>query len=1353
MVELDSKFPVLLFPIRIETKYHINNDGSGVLRVRFFPDQISVDTFDPRLTKQEITDAIDYWTTVKSFDTHPPPPPTNDQFDNNRDAAWDILVNKYGSKRAAYISKSVINYDPVASPDPSNPEFKQIDGIDTQKEGPPKGVCRILPRSFRVYGKTKADPYPILLGETKPILTEIDVGVFTFDPSIVVPDSMKWLTNFESAKDDGMAIEINLTADRYALGFEYIFVCGVRDDLTPQETKQIVENLFRAHRYSSGFEFLKQGTPTNLVSGQTEQNGSFTSLPSPSSSNSKAYRQQEFSKLFALESSSSSVIDKIPDGRIFEKKLGIDNVAAGVHNANNYEQINAAYMAVALWNVLAGQLLRKLQLPDAFIARLREHFIRYVRAEGSIPAFRIGKVPYGVLPITRLSSIDMTGNIVIEWEDPNIGGSNYLGTFFHHLKNKWLESVGDIPTVMNLNSGITPTKQLINILSMEAFSHSYYVRGLRDHSYVEKFISKVVGINPNLMTDLVLQKNKAKFDSILRSIFHITTESLHIDLSELYRRIPDSGFARLTVPNIIKDENGAAAVAEYLISMYKDLQTLGLESNYLKTTKDQEGIPGFLPQSSQDTLLFKLLRYSASILGEDLSQISDAERQKLLDELEEFKESLHYLPLGQNPLQLESVMLQTLDLCSYRLDAWLTSFANQRLDYLRKLGEATSKGLYVGCYGWIENLKPQGIATAESTKKPVYQGGYIQSPSYHHATAAAVLRDGYLTHSDGADNKDILKINLNSKRTKDAMEIIENIQNMPLSEILGYKFERRLHDAEADYLIDEFRKYFPLKKDDIKLDSTVALASQEDIAPRNLVDGFLLYKNWKRLLSSITTVDTQTIMNAMENDPDGNIETSGMWKPFYIEVKSKYASGLDGPQETQKLVKIVDQIRPHLDYLLEQVDGLSDLCVAESVYQAANGNYDRSAAVLEGLSGDGKIPTPEISSMPTSGASETQKVVLATEVESLNELNLRDINDNSSTTTTTSLTMNPNVIAEPNLNKILKSFYGDILFWIDLKDNKGNIILPSVEVTLPALGLEPIDLLYIKEVELKARLKYYGKTSNLLTNDNSVVYYCDVDNFDKKPSSESGDIDKKSFSELQFLVSSLQNMMGQSNPLKQSDFWSPQEDTSGEDNNPIKIETTKDVVMEIFQRFYDVLYLAARTIGQLEDASSPSASTETKRKALMNASLFNLSLDSIPILDDGTILESNILLDQRIGSVITELQSRLQELRLDDFKTKLSEWKAKLESGGGGLEALFDLIYSQLSSINGAIDNQTENKLKRYNKLLEMLLDAFKILLNIQSFLVIPPFRVTQDFTNNFDASSPSINKRALKWIRKASLC
>ena len=117
---------------------------------------------------------------------------------------------------------------------------------------------------------------------------------------------------------------------------------------------------------------------------------------------------------------------------------------------------------------------------------------------------------------------------------------------------------------------------------------------------------------------------------------------------------------------------------------------------------------------------------------------------------------------------LERLLREHLDLCHYRLDAWKMGFLHQQLSYMRFSRNPTTgeqneprRGLHLGAYGWVENLKPQakqltpaalsGELAAIFNNKPGLpglmrdstNGGFIHAPSLNHAVTAAVLRNGY----------------------------------------------------------------------------------------------------------------------------------------------------------------------------------------------------------------------------------------------------------------------------------------------------------------------------------------------------------------------------------------------------------------------------------------------------------------------------------------------------------------------------------------------------------------------------------------------------------------------------------
>ena len=122
--------------------------------------------------------------------------------------------------------------------------------------------------------------------------------------------------------------------------------------------------------------------------------------------------------------------------------------------------------------------------------------------------------------------------------------------------------------------------------------------------------------------------------------------------------------------------------------------------------------------------------------------------------------------------------------------------------------------------------------------------------------------------------------------------------------MLGYKLERRLHDAKIDYLIDEFRKHFPLNKDDNKKLEDVLQLGQEKIVPRDLTDGLVVFKNWKRLIDNIASSDVANIKKFMEDD----VHVPG-WKPFYSEIKNKYAVN------DAEILHFIGQLKPELNFL------------------------------------------------------------------------------------------------------------------------------------------------------------------------------------------------------------------------------------------------------------------------------------------------------------------------------------------------------------------------------------------------------------------------------------------------------
>ena len=188
-------------------------------------------------------------------------------------------------------------------------------------------------------------------------------------------------------------------------------------------------------------------------------------------------------------------------------------------------------------------------------------------------------------------------------------------------------------------------------------------------------------------------------------------------------------------------------------------------------------------------------------------------------------------------------MTGTLDLCSHRLDAWITSFATKRLAEMRK---ANPTGVLFGGYGWVMNLKPGRRSNSTSHRRPAKQSpvfqsannpGFVHTPSLTQATTAAVLRSGHLAHAGNQTPNDLLAIDLSSERVRLATWLLDGVrQGQPLGALLGYRFERRLQEAGKPQFISFFRELAPLVAR--KLEQTDQPV--EAIAANNVVDGLEL---------------------------------------------------------------------------------------------------------------------------------------------------------------------------------------------------------------------------------------------------------------------------------------------------------------------------------------------------------------------------------------------------------------------------------------------------------------------------------------------------------------------------------
>ena len=268
------------------------------------------------------------------------------------------------------------------------------------------------------------------------------------------------------------------------------------------------------------------------------------------------------------------------------------------------------------------------------------------------------------------------------------------------------------------------------------------------------------------------------------------------------------------------------------------------------------------------------------------------------------------------------------------------------------------------------------MATRATAHADPTNEGYIHAPSLNHAVAAAVLRTGYISNAS-PENRQTMAVNLTSERVRTALSFLDGIRaGQGLADLLGYQFERGLHDrhnvAEVDKFIYKLRKAFPLRADRLNSTKTEEGVPIEAIEARNVIDGLALVEHMKAT----------------------NQKAYPFGKPDLPAANAAEAAAINA----------------EADRLHESHDAVADLALSEGVYQAVLGNYDRVASTYDAYARGNFPPEPDVIRTPFNGIGITHRVALHLEAGA--DPNISPI---------TGLAMTPRAQAEPAINRWLET--------------------------------------------------------------------------------------------------------------------------------------------------------------------------------------------------------------------------------------------------------------------------------------------------------------------------------------------
>ncbi|SEF80950.1 hypothetical protein SAMN05444920_101725 [Nonomuraea solani] len=857
--------------------------------------------------------------------------------------------------------------------------------------------ARLLPDRFVVLGFEGGEQVVSVTGtpvpDTLPVSPDPEAAdqlkVDERSGSLHVPDELGWLTDLDRAVATGMAVRIPLT-DRIRGGLDRLVVLGLRQRSGPEETgAELADLITRQLRGPSGFMLVPQGTPTN------------NSEAAPAGQNAREEAEAGLRTAAGIGLTAEPGLQDEwatrTDGEWLAELLGIDPAAlAGTPNADRTDQRDAKAANIALWPATWGSYLRTMLhpiVPPDMVDKTRAFFTRYVSGRGPLPVVKIGRQPYGIVPATAYSRMSLPP-----------GHRRGLKRVLDAAAQDWRAAA--TAHVAHLDKDDDPHQVLLDILALHPTSAEYHQRYAQS---VEDVYNRenLAGGGPRVLPALDRLDMPRPIRALLARLGHTGQDP------DLVRRLFVGTQHPLLGP-LVDDRPPSETdpVRAYLPGGGNYLQWLAAHAGTdLETIRLESGFAG---DRRPAALLYLLLRHAVLLGWEDagrrLAALAGSPVPSPVDPLfvhvrggapsesrfrqlyspdqaitglpdrlvrehipavlgtagpqgqaiAQLGEQVRALGLlaGLPTARLERVLAEHLDCAAYRMDAWMLGLATERLTELRRPGgTGVRRGVHVGAYGWLEDVRPRpkplrpvtltgdlAALFGPTVWHDPANGGYVHAHSPAQATTAAVLRAGYLANAT-PETPGMFAVNLSSERVRVALSLLDGLrQGQSLGALLGYRFERGLHDRFEDVELDTFitalRGAFPLRAGRLpgaKPDQDTAV---ELVEARNVVDGLALVRRITR--------------------------TPGA---------AHYPFGAEGLPDVESQAQ-QDAIDAEALRLLDTHDALADLAVAEGTYQALAGNPERASATLDAYAKEGLPPDPAVVRTPRGGVTLTHRLAV-----------------------------------------------------------------------------------------------------------------------------------------------------------------------------------------------------------------------------------------------------------------------------------------------------------------------------------------------------------------------------------------
>jgi hypothetical protein len=717
---LAADTPLVLLPVRLETCFEPHDDGGGDLLVRVYPDTVHVSSHEPELTEDELVWGRHFLEQERAASGD----------DDLGRAAWAQLAGRFGPDRAAWIAAA------VQAAEPGDPPLRSAAWTR-----PPTTL--VLPDRWLALGYRGGTRRFGALGAQIPDSLSVgpDPREPAPDPALPLGEGARWLVDLDSALAAGMALRIPLDADDVH-GLDRLVVVGVRTSLDADESARRLSALLAAHHYTDGLALAPAGTPTNntatVRAGWTSSDEGYA----------RSWRTERGAPLNSTGDGSDA--DRLSGALGL---VGEPLAHAGEGDAGG--ERDAAQMATALWPATWGYALRQLfgGLSDEAVADARAHVLGHVRGRGPLAALRLGRQPYGLLPATSLARWALLDPADVDAQVPQL---------LQTLAPLWQAAAASVP---RLAPDAAIDEVLSGALEMSPIAVRYAGRGLGLHPDTDPqdaFARRQQALALPRALDLPFEPPLAAAGFELATT-DLTGPAVTDTVSETDPLPDDGNYVRWLAETGWEDVRSGsppaggdtlllALLRHAVLRQYADTALAILRARGLTQPGEgsEPGLGGSGPSPWEELEAPVDGLTDGQPLGAFLDALRASGASPTTDETSELLELQAAIVrlAGLPSAVLERLLAETVDLCSHRLDAWVTAHADRRLEALR--GRQPG-GVRLGGYGVLYDLRPAPVRTLA---EQVAQLQAALAAANQNADAASAARAPVAAQQEAAQAQD-----------------------------------------------------------------------------------------------------------------------------------------------------------------------------------------------------------------------------------------------------------------------------------------------------------------------------------------------------------------------------------------------------------------------------------------------------------------------------------------------------------------------------------------------------------------------------------------------------------------------